>query len=167
MVFVLATIDAVSDPNRDKQTAADAADTKAMKKEWSEAVETLKNYSVNQRDKALTHAEKTLASMDRRVEQLQARAESEWHTLSNNVREQREATLRNLRRERNQLAEWYGGMKHSSDEAWDEVKQGFINAYGALSTSFSNARSEFNQSTDKNSRDNYKGGDDKKSSYKK
>lgn len=157
MIFVLATIDAVSDPNRNKQPVADDADTKALKKEWSEAVETLKKYSVNQRDQALAQAEETLETMDKRIEKLQVRAESEWHTLSKSVRERRETALRNLSRERNQLAEWYGGMKYSSDKAWEDVKQGFINAYGALSTSFGNARAEFdedeNQSNEKG-RDN-------------
>ena len=40
------------------------------------------------------------------------------------------------------LAEWYGGIKHSSDNAWDTVKQGFADAYRTLSESLAEAWGE-------------------------
>lgn len=152
MALVLTTIDAVSEQAQSEKSDKADIEAREMKKEWSEAVESLKQYSVTQRDEALSQAQQTLKAMDKRIEQLQSRAENEWQSMSKNMRERREETLRTLRRERNELAEWYGGMKYSSDNAWEEVKQGFINAYGTLSNSFNRARSEFSESDNKDHR---------------
>ena len=53
------------------------------------------------------------------------------------------ATLDALRRQRNELAEWYGGLKHSSAESWEQVKAGFVKSYEVLRESFAKARKEF------------------------
>ena len=81
--------------------------------------------------------------MDRHIEQLETRTQQEWGSLNQEVRETRDATLRALRAQRNEAAEWYGGMKHSSTGAWESVKQGFIDSYGVLNDAFSKAWSEF------------------------
>ena len=40
-----------------------------------------------------------------------------------------------LRQQRNELAEWYGAMKYSAAENWDDAKDGFASAYDkALTT---------------------------------
>lgn len=143
MALVLTTIDAVSEQTQDKKPNKNNVEAQEMKKEWSEAIKTLKQYSADQRDEALSQAQQTLATMDRRIEQLQTRADDQWRSMSKTMREQREEALRYLRLERNDLAEWYGGMKYSSDNAWEEVKQGFISAYDSLSNSLNRAYSEF------------------------
>jgi hypothetical protein len=50
----------------------------------------------------------------------------------------------NSRKERNELSEWYGGLKHSSASAWNHVKKGFVEGYESFSKAFDNAESEFN-----------------------
>ena len=53
------------------------------------------------------------------------------------------AALRELRRQRNRVAEWYGGMEHGSAGAWNNVKRGFVTAYGALDRAFIRAARTF------------------------
>lgn len=114
-----------------------------LKRECAETVDALKQYSAAQRDVAVDKAEQTLEAMDRRIEQLEARTRQQWGKLTQSAREARETTLQRLRVQRNQAAEWYGGMKHSSAGAWESVKQGFIDSYAVLSDSFRKARDEF------------------------
>jgi hypothetical protein len=52
-------------------------------------------------------------------------------------------TMKALRQQRNRVAEWYGGMKHSSRDAWEDVKEGFSESYSALVGSWDEARQEF------------------------
>ena len=52
-------------------------------------------------------------------------------------------TLAALYRQRNELAEWYGGIKYSSAGAWEEVKNGFIQSYHVLQKSFKQAAEKF------------------------
>jgi BMFP domain-containing protein YqiC len=114
-----------------------------LRQEWAEAVDAFNSYSAAQREAALARARTTLQAMDARIEQLEAQANDQWDQLSQSARQKRQATLRALREQRNRVAEWYGGMKHSSASAWDEVKEGFIGAYGILNRSFGSALDEF------------------------
>ena len=59
------------------------------------------------------------------------------------AREEALSTLKALRKKRNDLAEWYGGMQHSSAKAWDHVKEGFLDSYKALSEAYGKAVKEF------------------------
>ena len=114
-----------------------------VKREWAEALGAIKGYSSTQRDEAVKKAGSLLDSMDSQIETLEARAENEWKDLGKDARAKRQAAMKTLRRQRAELSEWYGGMKHGSGEAWDEVKAGFIDAYDALGKSFSDAAKEF------------------------
>jgi len=118
-----------------------------VQQKWGEAIAAIKGYSANQRDKAIVEAQQMLDAMDERIDQLDAQTRREWDHLSQSGRQKREATLHALRRQREDLSEWYGGMKHGSAAAWETVKRGFINAYGTLSDSFSKAASEFHDSS--------------------
>jgi len=51
--------------------------------------------------------------------------------------------LKALRKQRTEIAEWYGGLKHSSIGAWDEIKKGFANSYTELEKSLEKAREKF------------------------
>ena len=138
-----------SDTSGSQQVNAEQADAHKLKKEWSEAMQTLKRYSIEQREQARDVAQQTLAKMDERIEQLEARANEEWDEWSQEVRQRHKDTLHTLRKQRKELAQWYGEMKNSSADAWEEVKQGFVDAYGELTTSLGNAQSEFDNQDDK------------------
>lgn len=123
--------------------SSDSADLSTVKREWADTVTALKGYTAAQRDMAVARARQELDTMDRHIEQLESRTQQEWGSLNQEAREARETALRTLREQRNEAAEWYGGMKHSSAGAWESVKQGFIDSYGVLNNAFSKAWSEF------------------------
>jgi hypothetical protein len=123
--------------------ADEETDLDDVQEEWAEAVGSIKDYSVGQRDAAVEKAGDTLAAMDKSIEQLEQRTVDEWDDLSEEARETRLETLRTLTEKRNELAEWYGGMKYSSSQAWGEVKQGFAEAYDVLAEAWGDALDEF------------------------
>lgn len=51
--------------------------------------------------------------------------------------------LQAIKEKRNEVAEWYGGLKHSSSASWEEVKKGFSKSYKALADAFEKAAREF------------------------
>jgi flagellar motility protein MotE (MotC chaperone) len=122
---------------------ADSVELETVQEEWAEAVEALKGYSVNQREVAVEKAGEVLEDMDERIEVLQEKTVDEWESLSAETREARLEALRALVKQREELAEWYGGMKHSSAQAWGEVREGFIGAYGVLQDAWVDAAEEF------------------------
>ena len=126
-----------ADPPASKTTAKDVS------KKVGDAGKAIKDYTVAQRDDAIKSAKAALDDADRRINRLERRLESDWERMDQAAREKARATLRALRKERNELAEWYGGLKHSSAEAWDQVKAGFAKSYQTLRESFVKAGKEF------------------------
>lgn len=150
ILSTFALTSACTDQSDDKQPAADATDAGEVKKEWSEAVESLKAYSINQRDEALAKAEETMDAMDKRIDEMESRARQGWQDLSADIRQRREATLSAMQEQREELAEQYEQMKASSSDTWDDVKKGFIDSYNALSSSLDDAQSDlFGEDTKK------------------
>ena len=124
-------------------TTSDEPDLQNVQEEWSEAISALTGYTVAQRDVAVEKAGETLADMDIRIDALEERTAEEWADLSAEARVARRKTIRELTASRNELAEWYGGMKHSSSQAWGEVQQGFVDAYGVMQDAWKDAAEEF------------------------
>ncbi len=102
----------------------------------------IKDYTVEQRDEAIKRAKAGLDDLDARIRRMERKLDSEWDHMDQAARKKARATLSALRRERNEAAEWYGGLKHSSAESWEQVKAGFVKSYEALKDSFVKARKE-------------------------
>src|SRR5207249_1395557 len=126
--------------------AADAPGGKATAKDVSrkadETGRAIKDYTVAQRDEALKQAKAALDDLDTRIRRMEGKVDSEWEGMDQGARKKARATLDALRRERNEAAEWYGGLKHSSAESWEQVKAGFVKSYEVLRQSFAKARKE-------------------------
>ena len=114
-----------------------------MAEQWNETMDALGSYTAEQRDKALKTGKKTLDAMDNRLAKLEAWTKEHWDSMSEEAREERTKMLDAMRKQRNEVAEWYGGMKHSSGQAWDSVKQGFIESYDELQQSYGDAVDSF------------------------
>lgn len=114
-----------------------------VKEKSKKALQAIKEYTADQRDETVKDVEKILRDMDERIEKMETRIEKEWDAMDKAARKKAKATLKSLRKQRNKLSEWYGGIRHSSSGAWEEVKDGFIKSYHTLEKSFSKASEEF------------------------
>jgi len=117
-------------------TAAD------IKQETLELLQSLKAYSVEQRDKAVEQARIALDNLDRRIEKLEANMLAQWDNMDHATRAKTEASLQALRQQRTRVAEWYGGMKIGSASAWAHIKQGFTSAYEDLQEAWESSERE-------------------------
>ncbi|TMH78065.1 MAG: hypothetical protein E6H49_15500 [Betaproteobacteria bacterium] len=113
---------------------------KELSKKAGEAGRAIKDYTVGQRDEALTQAKAALDDVDARIRRMERKLDNEWDKMDQAARKRSRAALNALRRERGELAEWYGGLKHGSAESWEQVKAGFVKSYEALRESFAKAR---------------------------
>jgi hypothetical protein len=127
--------------------AADAPAGKTTAKEVSkkagEAGRAIKDYTVAERDEALKRAKDALDDVDTRIRRMERKLDNEWDKMDGAARKKSRAALNALRRERGELAEWYGGLKHGSVESWEQVKAGFVKSYEVLKQSFAKAKKEF------------------------
>ena len=116
---------------------------KDVSKKAGETGRAMKDYTVAQRDEALKQAKAALDDVDARIRRMERKLDNEWDGMDQAARRKSRAALNALRRERGELAEWYGGLKHSSAESWEQVKTGFVKSYEVLRNSFAKARKEF------------------------
>lgn len=143
IVFLFSTVCMAAGPVQAAGDSESEQPNRSMEKQWNETLETLKSSTAEQRDKALKAGRKTLDAMDERIEKMEAWTKKNWESLSEGAREKRSAMLSSMRKQRNEVAEWYGGMKHSSSEAWDNAKQGFIKSYDKLQKAYGSAVDSF------------------------
>ena len=127
--------------NEKKESTSTSAED--VKKETAEAMKAIKNYSYEQRDKAVKEMKTAMDNLDTRIDNMQSRIEKDWNEMSQASREKASNTLKILRKKRNDLSEWYGGLKHSSKKAWNDVKDGFASGYASLAEAFDKAQDEF------------------------
>lgn len=114
-----------------------------VKKEMSQTYDEMKTYTLEQRDEAVAAAKKKLKTLDANIDATEQKLERGLETMSSKARQETRQTLRDLRQQREKLAEWYGGMVHSSAEAWDEVKKGFADSYDRLKQAVSKAANKY------------------------
>jgi len=114
-----------------------------VKQEVSEALKVIESYAADKREESVEKAREMLDDVDSRIERLEAHLDRKWDKMTKEARLEWRASQKELRIRRNELAEWYGGLKHSSDEAWREVKKGFSDAYKKLDQAFEKAKEKF------------------------
>ena len=121
--------------------ADDAGKTtgKDVSRKVEDAGKAIGNYTVAERDKAIKSAQTALADLDAGIRRMERKVDGEWDKMDGAARKNARATLNALHKERDEVAEWYGGLKHGSAEAWDEVKSGFVKSYEGLKQSLSKA----------------------------
>jgi hypothetical protein len=119
------------------------APSKEVKQETMESIKAIKKYTVEKKDEAAREVKVLLEDLDVRIDRMQSRIENKWNEMDQASRESARKTIQALRKKRNELSEWYGGLKHSSVDAWDHVKEGFVEGYEALANAFDKAESEF------------------------
>lgn len=108
------------------------ADAQHVKKELAEAYDAIEAYAANQREQAYDSAAEALKTADRYIERQQDRISENWSEMSAPARQHARQTMQAIRERRNKAAEWLGSLRTGSTEAWDEIKEGFADAYADL-----------------------------------
>jgi len=136
-IAFMVTAAATAATNDEQPTISD------VQQEMREAANAITGYSAKQRDKAINRVKISLSNLDAHIERLENRLDKKADRMDQAAREKATSTLKALRKQRNKVAEWYGGMQHSSTEAWQDIKTGFLKSYQSLQESFDKAKNEF------------------------
>ena len=115
-------------------------DIGAQTREW---LNTLQSYAADQRDEAIARSGEILDQLDRQIAALQSRIDRRWDRMDQATREKTRAALNQLQKQRVEVAEWYGRLKSSSNDAWSRIRQGFSDAYRNLNQAWEDAEQEF------------------------
>jgi hypothetical protein len=128
----------------------DNTTVKSVQQEAQDLIEALKGYTADQRDAAIQRSKRALDILDTRIDELETKIADDWDQMSSAARKKTRESLKILRKKRNDVAEKYGSLKASSTSAWEEMKQGFSDAYEDLSDAWAKSVNEFDKNnTDK------------------
>jgi hypothetical protein len=122
-----------------QSSAAGKATAEDPRDQAAETARAIKSYSIEQRDEAVKKAKAALDDIDARISRLESQSREKWDQMDQSTRQKVREAQADLRKKRNDAAEWYGGLKHSSSNAWEEVKKGFVKSYQDLRTAFNQA----------------------------
>ena len=125
------------------QASTDKTSIAAVKQETQELLQTLEAYTADQKDKAVDSTETALDKLDKRIDALEARVDESWDKMDKDARKKARDSLKALRNQRNQVAEWYGRLKGSTENTWDHIKEGFSDAYKELNDAWEKSANEF------------------------
>ena len=127
-------------------TTSDKASLEDVKKESKDLIQTLKGYSAAQRDEAIARIKVTLDDLDQRITALEATIDANWEKMDKTARENARIRLQELHKERTEVAEWYGSLKSTSAEAWEQTKKVFSDAYKNLNDAWEKSEKDFGRS---------------------
>jgi hypothetical protein len=108
-----------------------------VRKEISQAVDAVGDYAAQERRQALSSARAAMERLDAELDRRQDALRENWNDMSASAREEARAAMRDLRQARNRLGERYGALEAGADSAWDELTEGFVQAYRDLSKHWS------------------------------
>ncbi len=125
------------------ETAGEKTTAKDVKQEAQEVIQALKGYTVEQRDEAIKKTKAALDNLDNRIDDLEKRIDESWDKMNGAARREARQSLKELRKQRVKVAEWYGSLKSSSADAWEHVKKGFSESFKAIHNAWGKAVEEF------------------------
>ncbi|MBR9882588.1 MAG: hypothetical protein GYB21_02585 [Oceanospirillales bacterium] len=114
------------------QAEKDSASIEEVKRDTQELIKSIGSFTADKKDQAVEEAKDSLNKLDQRIDALQAKIDQNFDDMSDAARQEAREDMKTLRKLRNKTAEWYGSMKTSSADAWDQMKKGFSNAYKDL-----------------------------------
>jgi hypothetical protein len=100
-----------------------------VKKELSEAIAAIRNYSAERKDETLSAMEKTLEKMDRQMDQLRGNMTKQWEKMEPEARKNAEKTMRQLLRQRDKAADAMEKLRKSGEKTWNLLQDEFIKNY--------------------------------------
>jgi hypothetical protein len=136
LIFATASLALASQDQEPNGSAKTPANFEDVQKEMGDLLATLKDYSANEQDKAVEQTKEVLVKIDQRMETLDTEIDRNWDAMSEESRKKARQSMQELRQQRLKAAEWLGSLKTSSVVAWEQIKQGFSDAYLAFTDSW-------------------------------
>lgn len=143
MLVAMLGLVSVSHAQTDAQTGNAGTSIEEVNKQTRELLRTLGAYGADKKDEAVQKAKNGLNNLDKRIDAIETSIDENWDTMSDGARKEARKSLKALRKQRSQVAEWYGSMKTGSANTWDHVKKGFSDAYKDLEDAWEKSEKEF------------------------
>jgi hypothetical protein len=124
---------------KDAITPAPTGSADKVKKEAVEAVDASKEYASLKKEEYEQRLKKDLAEVDAQIIRLRERLKTEGKESKEKLNEH----ISKLEKERDEVRLEFKKLSSQSGKAWDDIRQGFENAFSGLKKSMKSATSRF------------------------
>lgn len=114
------------------ETDADHVTATELRNEIAAALQSVADYTAQERDEALAAAREGLNALDAEIARRQAALRADWAGMSEEAHTETARALARLQTARNRLGERMGALQAGAASAWDELQAGFSGAFDAL-----------------------------------
>mgnify|MGYP000058189407 FL=1 len=117
------------------QVQADEQADQSVGQQIDSALSAVKEFTVDNKDKALETMTSALTHLDDRIDALNEKIQKEWNSMDDNTQKEARESLESLQEKRAKMANWIAEMKTSSSKTWDKMKNGISDAFTAFQNS--------------------------------
>ena len=100
-----------------------------------DAAETIKSYTIENKNEAVAHGKALVSDLDAKIKDLESRISRDTSSAKTDLQRQ----LSELKAKRAQAGKKLDELGKATAESWDSVKHGFADAYKDLQTAFDKA----------------------------
>jgi DNA repair exonuclease SbcCD ATPase subunit len=119
----------------DQSTSAAASakpDAESTQHSTEKTIDTIKLYSIEKKDEAVTKGKEALDDVDARMDKLGQRIKEKKSEWSEKIAKKKEEELADLKKTRQEVAARYEKLKEASKKTWETAKNAFIRSYHRL-----------------------------------
>lgn len=102
----------------------------------------VRDYSYQQKDRALEEYRGALDALDKKIDQLEAQIEQKSDEVEHNTRQNWRETSENLKERRAQLAKNFQDLKNATQENWSQLQASFERNWEGLKDRWESAQAE-------------------------
>ena len=117
------------------QVQADEQADQSVGQQIDSALSAVKEFTVDNKDKALKTMTSALTHLDDRIDALNEKIQKEWNSMDDNTQKEARESLERLQEKRAKMANWIAEMKTSTSKTWDKMKNGISDAFTAFQNS--------------------------------
>lgn len=118
-----------------------------IERDTQDLLSSISEYTAQQREAAVTLVNQSLVVIDRHIETMQARFEANMGGMSSEAKQMSRATLEELRERRAAVDEQLEQLASNTADAWDNVKNGFVDAYEQMYEAWEKAEMNLTESS--------------------
>lgn len=127
--------------------AAQHGNFEEIQHDTHELIESLGDYTAQQRDAVVTEVNKSLTQLDRYTERMQERIDANMQVMSIESQELARNAMEKLREQRAVVNVHLEQLANNTTDTWDEVKDGFVKAYEQMNEAWEEAEQSLTESS--------------------
>jgi hypothetical protein len=125
--------------------AAGFAQSSDVAKEIDETLEAIATATAEQREQARSQAKELITTLDSRIQILEAEIDEKSGELKGAAKRRLNRNVRQLKRQREQLAKRYQALREDTEQAWENIKSEFVEGVRTVTEKLDDAAAQLEE----------------------